>query len=61
MNAYYEIVFWCARVVIALGAIGIVWGLGLIAYERFVEGNVDEFAPERRAGPPDRRAQLPAG
>ena len=61
MNTYYEIVFWCARVVIALGVVGIVWGLGLILYERFVEGNPDAFAPERRVGPPDRRAQLPAG
>ncbi|HLM67601.1 MAG TPA: hypothetical protein VK358_08750 [Longimicrobium sp.] len=61
MNVYYEIVFWCAQVVIALGIIGIVWGVGLIFYERYVEGNVDAFKPERRHGPADRRGHLPAG
>lgn len=61
MTVYYEIVFWVARLVIALGIVGIVWGLGLIVYERYVQGNVHAFQPERRAGPSDRRAHLPAG
>lgn len=61
MAVYYEIVFWCARVVIALGVVGIAWGLGLIFYERYVAGDVNAFQPERRGGPADRRAHLPAG
>lgn len=61
MAVYYEIVFWCARLVIALGVVGIVWGLALIVYERRVQGNVHAFQPERRAGPADRRAHLPVG
>ena len=61
MNVYYEMVFWCARLVIGLGAIGIVWAVGLVFYERYVEGNTEAFKPERRVGPADRRAHPHAG
>lgn len=61
MNVYYEILFWCARVVIALGVIGTVWAVGLVFYERYVLGNVDAFKAELPCVPPDHRDHLPTG
>jgi hypothetical protein len=60
MNIDHELVFWCARIVIGLCGAGIISVMGLVLYERFVEGKVDVFEAERRTGPEDRRAELPA-
>ena len=58
MSLFYEIVFFGARLVIAASVPLMLWGLGLLLHERYVEGNVDAFKPERRTGPADRRVEI---
>jgi hypothetical protein len=58
MNLYHEILFWSAKLAIAGLTCTTLWGLGLVFYDRYVNGNVDAFKPERRVGPADRRAHL---
>lgn len=59
MNLFYEITFILARLVIAGMAVTTVVVIGMMFHERYVEGNVDAFKPERRTGPDDRRVELP--
>jgi hypothetical protein len=60
MNEFAEVLLWCGQACLVLWAVLSVYLVGLILYERFVEGNVDAFKPERREGPPDRRAEQPS-
>lgn len=57
MTEYYETLLWCAQAYLVLCGATMVFAVGSILYERFVEGNVDVFKPERREGQRDWRAE----
>ena len=56
MNAYYEFLFLMGKIAMVGLTVTGLWGVGLVFYDRYVNGNVDAFKPERRVGPADRRA-----
>lgn len=58
MTVYYEIVFWCARVVIALLSVLLVWAIVEIVRE-LREERKHALQVERRVGPLDRRRRAP--
>lgn len=60
VNKYYELLLTAGWVVCALGAVAIIGCIALIVYERYFEGHEHAVQPERRVGPPDRRAHAPA-
>ncbi|HEX6036599.1 hypothetical protein [Longimicrobium sp.] len=59
MNLYYEVLIWAAKLNMLGLAITTFWALGVVVHDRYVNGNVDAFKPERRMGPADRRAHQP--
>lgn len=56
MNLYYELVFLGAKIAMVCVTLSTCWGLGMVFHDRYVNGNVDAFKPERRVGLHDRRA-----
>ena len=56
MNLYYEMVFLGAKISMVCVTLSTCWALGLVFHDRYVNGNVDAFKPERRMGPADRRS-----
>lgn len=58
MNLYYQFLFWGLTLSLAGLTATVGWALALVIHDRYVNGNVDAFKPERRVGPPDRRAGL---
>lgn len=59
MNLYYEVLIWGAKLTMAGLTITTLWALGIVVHDRYVNGNVDAFKPERRVGSADRRAHQP--
>lgn len=58
MNLFYELTFFLSKLAMAAMAGTTILAIGMVFYERYVEGNVDAFKPERRVGPADRRAEI---
>jgi hypothetical protein len=58
VNAFYEILFFTVRVYLVACVLLTIAVIGSVVYDRYVNGNVDAFKPERRVGPADRRARL---
>lgn len=58
VNELYEILFISVRIYLVVCVLLTLVLVGVVFYERYVEGNVDAFKPERRRGPSDRRAHL---
>jgi hypothetical protein len=54
----YEIAIVGVYVYVPLCVLATIALVGSVFYERYVEGNVDAFKPERRVGPADGRAHL---
>lgn len=58
VNLYVEVLLWSARLAMVGLTLTTCWMVALLFHDRYVNGNVDAFKPERRVGPADRRARL---
>lgn len=56
MNPFHEFLFLAAKLTMAGLTITTLWAVGIVFHDRYVNGNLDAFKPERRVGPADRRA-----
>ncbi len=56
MNPYYEFLFLVGKITMVGLAVTGLSLVGRVFYDRYVNGNVDAFKPERRVGAADRRS-----